>query len=90
MEQTIQVCYAIHDSDGSYAKFIGTSMDSILENTTAPVAFHILHDDTLTALNREKFQQLVDYYGATVAFYDLPALQGTFLIGLMPCWRMYG
>ena len=79
MEQTIQVCYAIHDSDGSYAKFIGTSMDSILENTTAPVAFHILHDDTLTALNREKFQQLVDYYGATVAFYDLPALQGTFL-----------
>lgn len=79
MEQTIHVCYAIHDSDGCYAKFIGTSMDSVLENTTAPVAFHILHDDTLNDLNREKFHQLADYYGATVAFYDLPVLQGRFL-----------
>ena len=79
MEQTIQVCYAIHDSDGSYAKFIGTSMESVLENTTAPLAFHILHDGTLTSLNREKFQRLTDEYGAAVAFYDLPALQGPFL-----------
>ena len=28
----IHVCYAIHDKDGHYSKFVGTSMLSMLDN----------------------------------------------------------
>lgn len=38
-----------------YAKFAGTSMLSIFENTTSDVTVHILHDNTLTNDNRDKF-----------------------------------
>ncbi len=57
----IHVCYGLHDGDGRYSKFTGTSILSMFENATTPprsVTVHILHDDTLTADNRDKFSYL--------------------------------
>ena len=89
----IHVCYAMHDADGHYAKFIGTSMCSILENTKRQIAVHILHDDTLTAGNREKFLQLAQRYGAEISFYDVIAEQGPVLerayAALSEVWLRY-
>lgn len=75
----IHVCYALNDSDGHYAKYIGTSIQSIVERTDASIVFHLLHDETLTTENRGKFEQLVCPYGSEIHFYDMPALKKAYL-----------
>ena len=58
----IHVCYALFDRDGTYSKFIGTSILSMFENTQEKVTIHLIHDSTLTDENRKKFMRLVlDY-----------------------------
>ena len=70
----IHVCFGLHDADGHYSKFVGTTMASIFENTSAPVTIHILHDPTLTADNRDKFSYLAGCYGQRVNFHNVAAL----------------
>ena len=67
----IHVCYGLYDKDGHYSKFVGTSIISIFENTTADVTVHILHDNTLSIDNRDKFIYLAGRYGQQVKFYNL-------------------
>ena len=73
----IHVCFAFRDDTGSFAKFAGTSMLSIFENISKPltsVTVHILHDDTLTDDNRDKFSYLAGRYGHAVKFYNVEKL----------------
>lgn len=73
----IHVCYALYDKDGRYSKFTATSMLSIFENvSTAPpsVTVHILHDNTLSLENRDKFNQIAGRYGQIVKFYNVEKL----------------
>lgn len=73
----IHVCYGLHDKDGRYSKFTGTSMLSMFENTSAPsnsIMVHILHDNTLTADNRDKFSYIAGKYNQTVKFYNVENL----------------
>lgn len=70
----IHVCFCFRDKTGSYAKFAGLSMFSLLENTDSPVTVHILHDNTLTPENRDKFSYLAGRYGQIVKFYNLDVL----------------
>ena len=65
----IHVCYALYDRHGTYSKFVGASMCSLFENTREPVTIHILHDETLTELNRKKFVELTAAYNQTVEFH---------------------
>ncbi len=67
----IHVCFGLHDGDGRYSKFVGTTMASIFENTLVPVTIHILHDATLVADNRDKFSYLAGRYGQRVQFHDV-------------------
>ena len=67
----IHICFAIHDKTGHYAKFTGTTMLSIFDNTNAEVTVHILHDNTLTQENRDKFFYLAGHYGQVVKFYNV-------------------
>ena len=67
----IHVCFGLHDKSGTYSKFTGTTMLSIFENTSAPVTVHILHDETLTQDNRDKFIYLAGRYGQAVEFYNV-------------------
>mgnify|MGYP002623641676 CR=1 FL=1 len=67
----IHVCFGLHDGDGRYSKFVGTTMASIFENTLAPVTIHILHDDSLSADNRDKFSYLAGRYAQHVNFHDV-------------------
>lgn len=71
----IHICYGLTDKDGRYSKFTGTSIVSVLENLPlAPVrqvTFHILHDNTLTDDNRDKFVYLVGRYGQQIKFYNV-------------------
>lgn len=70
-EQMIEVLYTLSDAKGTYSKFIGTSICSLLENTQAPVRLHLFHDGTLSAENRAKFIQLVEHYGQQIEFLDV-------------------
>ena len=70
----IHVCFGLHDGDGRYSKFTGTTIASIFANTSADVTAHILHDNTLTADNREKFQQLADRHNQRVDFHNVDEL----------------
>lgn len=68
---SIHVCYSLYDANGTYSKFMGTSMLSLLENTSSCVTIHILHDNTLTKANRDKFIELVNSYGQKLQFHSI-------------------
>ena len=70
----IHVCFGLHDATGRYSKFTGTAMLSLFDNTTSPVTVHILHDNTLTADNRNKFVYLAEQYDQRVKFYNVEIL----------------
>lgn len=70
----IHVCLCMNDKTGRYSKFVGTTIHSIFENTLSYVTVHILHDNTLTADNRDKFVYLAGQYGQTIKFYNVEEL----------------
>ena len=70
----IHVCFGLHDKTGRYSKFTGTAMLSLFDNTTSEVTVHILHDNTLTQDNREKFIYLAGRYNQLVKFYNVEEL----------------
>ena len=69
----IQVCYGLHDKDGRYSKFTGTSICSLFDNYDGggAITVNILHDNTLTQENRDKFIYLAGRYGQTIKFYNV-------------------
>lgn len=73
-EGAIHILYAISDKKGSYAKFLGTSMLSVMEHTQAALVFHIFHDGTLTAENRKKLRRMVHEHGGKLKLYDVREL----------------
>ena len=73
----IHVCFTVYDEAGTFSKFAGTSMLSVFENISKPlpsVTVHILHDNTLTDDNRNKFSYLVGRCGQRVKFYNVEKL----------------
>ena len=70
----IHVCFGLHDADGLYSKFTGTTLTSIYENTSADVTAHILHDATLTDDNHDKFLWTAARHNQRVNFYNVDEL----------------
>ena len=73
----IHVCFGLYDKTGRYSKFTGTTILSLFENTSTPppsVTVHILHDNTLTDENRDKFNQIAGRYGQLIKFYNVEEL----------------
>lgn len=70
----IHVSYALYDAQGTFSKFLGTSMWSLLSHTSSAVTIHLLHDSTLSLENRRKFKQCVAGKGQKICFYDVEVL----------------
>ena len=74
----IHVCFGLHDVSGHYSKFTGTTICSLFENLLTPppqsITIHILHDNTLTQDNRDKFIYLARQYNQFVKFYNVEEL----------------
>lgn len=70
----IHICFSLHDKTGRYSKFTGTAILSVFANTSSAVTIHLLHDNTLTPDNREKFIYLAGRYGQRVNFYNVENL----------------
>ena len=63
--------HVAYGTSNIYAKFAGTSMLSLFENTNENVTVHILHDNTLTPENRENFVYIAGRYNQQVKFYNV-------------------
>ncbi|MBR4152466.1 MAG: hypothetical protein IKT98_05850 [Selenomonadaceae bacterium] len=73
----IHVCLTLRDETGRYSKFAGTTLLSIFENISKSVpaiTVHLLHDNTLTPDNRDKFSYLAGRYGQIINFYNVEEL----------------
>lgn len=67
----IHVCFADYDKNGTYSKYVGVAIASLFACTKAKVTVHLLHDDTLTAENRHKFEQLAAQYRQQICFHEM-------------------
>jgi len=67
----IHVCFPLHDKYGTYSKYVGTVICSILENTNEDISIHIMHDQTLNKLNKDNFVHLIDHYKQHISFYKV-------------------
>lgn len=88
----IHVCFALYDPCGTYSKYLGAAVCSLFVNVgDAPVTVHILHDDTLSDVNRERFEHLaykyhkriVFHYIDTSEFQSVKHLVGNFTVGTL-------
>lgn len=76
----IHVCFGLHDKTGRYSKFTGTAVLSMFENHNTltrrlpSITVHILHDNTLSTDNRDKFSYVAGQYGQLVKFYNVEEL----------------
>ena len=73
----IHICFSLHDETGLDSKFTGTAMLSLFENVSKPapsITVHILHDNTLTPDNRNKFNYLAGRHGQVLKFYNVEEL----------------
>ena len=73
----IHVCFSLYDKAGNYSKFLGTTMLSLFDNLNSSswsITVHILHDNTLTDDNRDKFSYIAGRYKQHVKFYNVEEL----------------
>lgn len=71
----IHIALAFYDRSGDYARHVGVTLASVFANTSGTVWAHLLHDETLTAQNRERLLQIAEQGGNRLLFYpvNLPA-----------------
>lgn len=55
----IHIAFADYDPKGTFSRHVGVAMASVMDNSTMPVCFHIMHNETLTDENRAKLMQTV-------------------------------
>lgn len=72
--ELVHIAYALSDAQGTYSKFAGASMCSVVQNTSEQVAFHLLHDGTISEENRHRFEDMAREAGSEVHFYEVPSL----------------
>ena len=65
-DEIIHVVLSVYDPSGTYSQHAGVVMTSIFENTKSKVTVHILHDDTLTEENRQRFIRTAEKYSQSV------------------------
>ncbi|MBQ3585446.1 MAG: glycosyltransferase family 8 protein [Synergistaceae bacterium] len=70
-DDTIHVVLAVYDPKGTYSQHAGVVMTSIFENTKSKVTVHILHDNTLTEDNRQKFIRTAEKYSQGIELHDV-------------------
>lgn len=71
----INICLALHDKDGSYAKNTAVTMASVFLNTKEDVTAFLLHDDTLKEETKDAFKHIADSFCQKVEFYHVDALK---------------
>ena len=61
-EETIRVCYALHDRTGERVRHMGASIISLFENTKRRVAVHLFHDEVMQEQDIGRLRQIAEDY----------------------------
>lgn len=67
----IHVCFQIHDENGTYGKYLGTAIYSLLKNTKSQLTIHLLHDGTLRIEDKVKLESMVHEFYQRIMFYPI-------------------
>ena len=67
----VHICFALHDPKGTYSKYVGVAMYSLLENTGSTVTIHLLHDGTVTEEIKKNLGTMVSGFHQRIAFYEI-------------------
>lgn len=67
----IHVAIAFNDKSGLYSKHVAVTLASILKNTNEHICIHVLHDNTLSDDNKNKFISLINYYKQKIEFHNI-------------------
>jgi lipopolysaccharide biosynthesis glycosyltransferase len=70
-KDVIQIVLAVYDPAGTYSRYAGIVMTSIFSNTQSKVHVTILHDSTLSADNRRRFERTGERWKQSVSFVDV-------------------
>ena len=68
-KDAIQVCFALHDNDGTYSSRVAVAMLSVMRKTKSPICFHILLDESVDEVNRRRLTKVAKENGAEIKFY---------------------
>lgn len=77
MMENIHIAIGIHDKNGTYSKYAATTLISVFENLVdnnrdnVKVIVHILHDETLLEINKQKFNDLIERYNGEIEFHKI-------------------
>lgn len=71
---SIHICLVLYDKSEKFSKVTATSIISVFEHTTSWVTVHLIHDNTLTTDNRNKFIQMARKYSQHITFYNIDEL----------------
>ncbi|MDO5114955.1 MAG: glycosyltransferase [Synergistaceae bacterium] len=81
-DDVVHVALSLYDPAGTYSRHAGVVIASILANTSNPVCFHILHDETLTVENRKKLEETYNGNVAECAGCQSPDVAGIHFVDM--------
>lgn len=67
----IEIALAFQDKDGKYVEHAGVVLASVFHHTSSPIHVHILHDASLTEVNKRKLARLTTKHQHTISFYSI-------------------
>ena len=68
-DHMIHVGFGLHDKNGNYSKWVGVTMQSIIEHTLSTICFHVLIDDSVNNDNKKKLLQVASEGGHVLKFH---------------------
>ncbi len=72
-EKEIHIGFGLHDKTGDYTAWVGVAIQSLIDHTFSKICFHVVHDETLSDINRERLAQLSVNGGHRIYFHLLDA-----------------
>lgn len=82
----IHVCYSLYDKNGRFSKILGTSMLSLLENSSTLLTIHLICFGKISSRMREQFRVMVEKYGHHICIYDADDWISPVVSMMHPAW----
>ncbi len=87
----INICFALHDEKGTYAKYTAVAMLSAFLCTEEKVRVFLLHDETLSNESKHRFDSMISKYGHSIEYFSIDVVDewkklkniNTFTVGTM-------
>ncbi len=69
----IHVGFPLYDSTGRYSKYEAVALLSLLSNTSEELTVHIIHDDSVSDITKDKFRLICNRFNQEIFFYEVLA-----------------